>query len=97
MIIIKIQERFYHSIFSKPCTVVVINEYHFWFIITGVKERCRCKQKECFDDMNQSKTDTFEIIATYINIVTKDRELVITVPLWTCICVFFVDCGFIIY
>ena len=31
--------------------------------------------------MNQSKTDTFEIIATYINIVTKDRELVITVPL----------------
>ena len=31
--------------------------------------------------MNQSKTDAFEIIATHIKVVTKDREFILTVLL----------------
>ena len=64
MIIAKSRERFYHYKLSQPCTVVVINEYHVSTIAAGVKGTCKCKENECFDEMNQSKTDAFGIIAT---------------------------------
>ena len=81
MIIAKSRERFYHYKLSQPCTVVVINEYHVSTIAAGVAGRCKCKDNECADEMNQSKTYAFEIIATYIKVVTKDREFILTVLL----------------
>ena len=72
MIIIQFQEQFYHYKTSRPCTVGVINEYHVSIILARVQWRCRCKDNERFDDINQSKIDGFEIVATYIKIVTKD-------------------------
>lgn len=53
---------------NRLCTVDAINEYHVSAIPAGLKGTCRCKKKELFDDINQSKTDVFEIIATYQNI-----------------------------
>ena len=53
---------------NRLCTVGVINEYHVSAIPAGHKGTFRCKEKERFDDINQSKTDVFEIIATYQNI-----------------------------
>ena len=72
MIIIKFQEHFYLYKTSRPCTVGVINEYDVSIILAGVQWRCRCKGNERFDEINQSKIDGFEIVATYIKIVTKD-------------------------
>ena len=78
MIIRKVQEQIYHYKLSRPCTVVVINDYHVSAIPAGVEGRYRCKDKKHFDEINQSETDVFEIIATYIKVVTKDRQLIIT-------------------
>ena len=64
MIIIESRERFYHYKLSRPCTVAVINEYHVSTIAADVEGTCKCKENECFDEMNQSKTDAFEIIVT---------------------------------
>ena len=81
MIIIKFQEQFYHYKTSRPCTVGVINEYHVSIIPAGTQRRFRFKDNERFDEINQSKTDQFKIIATYTKIVIKDKYLFITVLL----------------
>ena len=59
MIIIKSRERFYHHKLSRSCMVVVINEHHVSCITAGVEGKCKFKENECFDEMNQSKTDAF--------------------------------------
>ena len=64
MIIIKVSQQFYHYKLSPPGKVGAIHERHVFTILAGVKGRCRCKEKVCFDEINQSKTDAFEIIAT---------------------------------
>ena len=70
----KKSERFYHYKLSRPCTVVVINEDHVSVIAAGVAGRFKCKEIERFDGKNQSKTDAFEIIATYIKVVRKIED-----------------------
>ena len=64
MIITKRREQFYHHKVSRSCTVVVINEHHVSAIAAGVEGTYKCKENECFDEMNQSKSDAFEVIAT---------------------------------
>ena len=81
MIIIDVSEQFYHYKLSRTFTVVVIYKYHVSAIPAGVEGRCRCEEKEHFDEINQSKTDAFEIIANYIKIIKKDKELIIAVLL----------------
>ena len=63
MIIIKSLEQFCLYKLSRSVTVVVANEYYVSAIAAGAEGRCKCKEGQCFDEMNQSKTDAFEIIA----------------------------------
>ena len=58
------QEWFYQCKLSRPSTVVIIKKYHVSTIAAAIKGRCKFKENECLDEMNQSETDAFEIIAT---------------------------------
>ena len=61
VIVKKFQKRFYYYKLSQPCAISVINEIE----IVGVVGGWRCREKDVFEEINNSKTDIFEIMATY--------------------------------
>ena len=65
VIVKKFQKRFYYYKLSQPCAISVINEYHVFAIPVGVVGGWRCREKDVFEEINNSKTDIFEIMATY--------------------------------
>ena len=66
VIVKKFQERFYYYKFSQPCAVGVINECHVFAIPVGIVGGCRCREKDVFEEINNSKKIyIFEIMPTY--------------------------------